>query len=91
MDEETHQGSPEENEVRRVLTGPEMDFEWDDSKSQLREATEEDMATLLREEALAANLRPPEKVASCQGTELVGDCVARRSGVTVGLGGVSNV
>ncbi|CAM9629632.1 unnamed protein product, partial [Ectocarpus sp. 4 AP-2014] len=38
-----------------------VDLEWDDSKTQLREATEEDMAVLLQEEASASKPAAPEK------------------------------
>lgn len=39
-----------------------IDVEWDDSKTQLREATEEDMALLLQQEAAAKGPVVPEKV-----------------------------
>ncbi len=38
-----------------------VDLEWDDSKTQLREATEEDMRVLLQEEASAAKPAAPQK------------------------------
>lgn len=51
----------ERRQQRRVSTSN-IDVEWDDSKSQLREATEEDMRVLLQEEAMANAPPVPEKV-----------------------------
>lgn len=55
---------PEELEQKRLAYLRNIDVEWDDSKTQLREATEEDMVLLSKEEAAAAAPPVPEKV-SC--------------------------
>ncbi|CAM9155847.1 unnamed protein product [Sphacelaria rigidula] len=51
----------QEQKERRVSLRN-IDVEWDDSKTQLREATEEDMAALLQQEAAAKGPVIPEKV-----------------------------
>lgn len=69
LDEEDAQGTREgsggkHQQHRGSLRN--LDLEWDDSKTQLREATEEDMKTLLREEAAATAAPVAEKV--CEST-----------------------
>lgn len=53
--------TPAQQQERRVSLRS-IDLEWDDSKTQLREATEEDMVILLQEEAAANGPAVPEKV-----------------------------
>ena len=53
------QGQQQEQHERR--TSLRVDLEWDDSKTQLREATEEDMRILLLEEEAASKPPAPEK------------------------------
>lgn len=53
------QGQQQERHERR--TSLRVDLEWDDSKTQLREATEEDMRILLLEEEAASKPAVPEK------------------------------
>lgn len=51
----------QQQELHERRTSQRVDLEWDDSKTQLREATEEDMAVLLQEEAAASKPAAPEK------------------------------
>lgn len=53
------QGQQQERHERR--TSLRVDLEWDDSKTQLREATDEDMGILLLEEEAASRPAAPEK------------------------------
>lgn len=53
------QGQQQERHERR--TSLRVDLEWDDSKTQLREATQEDMRILLLEEEAASKPAAPEK------------------------------
>lgn len=53
--------SPEQQRQER-LSMRNIDVEWDDSKTLLREATEGDMAVLLQEETAATGPPVPEKV-----------------------------
>lgn len=53
------QGQQQDRHERR--TSLRVDLEWDDSKTQLREATEEDMRILLLEEEAASKPAVPEK------------------------------
>ena len=58
-EEDAPPGQQQERHERRASLR--VDLEWDDSKTQLREATEEDMRVLLQEEAAAAKPAAPEK------------------------------
>lgn len=56
------QGQQQQQQERHERrTSLRVDLEWDDSKTQLREATEEDMKVLLQEEEAASKPAAPEK------------------------------